>query len=619
MTNKDFEERGNFIQQIITELIVLKPPNFGESNYRSLNEFKDKLIFIKKDKNVSKIEDNFIPCLFYRKPNSSDFLIYFHGNSEDIFQIEFYGLDLRSHLEMNIILVEYPSYSIYSSPDKSSNAIFSDALRIYDWIYDEFKHPEIFVCGRSLGTSPAIFLASRRKTKALFLISPFFSLKEIGKKYKIPISCFLEDIFSSYKYLKNISCPILFIHGKKDDVIPYRHSEDLRIELEKNNNYEIAELELNENMSHNEFDLKEDIINPINNFIKKHKLKNNNNNINILTEENLNEIYKIPQVISDKIKLKIFNIDNFHCYKKIKKKNISFLKKLIDESILLISGSIISLYNQRNFNLDYEFNIDESGKGMIVTSLLELENKDLIFGTNLGYIVIYEKNQDLEEYKKKRESKLIDCEIYKIDKICPNLMCLLSKECIYFYDMNFKKIKHYYLENDYNNFIQIYSFKLALLSQNILSIYQFSENGKSFENIGKYENIETINNRNVLIEMNNKYIIIGGKKYIYYLDCTQKKINIQKQNIKWDISFIYKINDELLLASTNNGDFLQIKINKKGGDMFTIIKNNNKNLKNKKINSLLLKNIKNILLASEDCVEVLTIDKNPDEEKCNII
>ena len=53
--------------------------------------------------------------------------------------------------------------------------------------------------------------------------------------------------------------------------------------------------------------------------------------------------------------------------------------------------------------------------------------------------------------------------------------------------------------------------------------------------------------------------------------------------------------------------------------MFTIIKNKNKNLINKKINSLLLKNAKNIVLANEDCVEVLTIDKNPYEQPCNLI
>ena len=629
MTNNNFEKRGNPIQKIITELIVLNPPNFGESNYCSLDEFKDKLIFIKKDKNVNQKEDNLIPCLFYRKPNSSNFLIYFHGNSEDIFQIEFYGLDFRSHLEMNIIIVEYPSYSIYSCQNKSSNASFSDALRIYEWIHEEFKHPEkqIFVCGRSLGTSPAIFLASKKKTKALFLISPFFSLKEIGKKYKISLSCFLENIFESYKYLKNIRCPVLFIHGKKDDIIPYKHSENLKKELKENNSKVIAELELNENMSHNKFDLKEDIINPINNFIQKHKLKNNNNNINNLTQDNLNELYKIPQVIDDKIKLKLFNLDNFHCYKIIEKKNTSFLKKLIDESILLISGSIISFYNQRNFNLDYEINIDESQEGMKVTSLLQLENQNLIFGTNLGYIFIYEKDQNLDEYKKKREYKLINDEIYKIDndeiykidKICPNLICLLSKNFIYFYDINFNKIKHHLLENNYYDFIHIYTSKLALLSQNNLSVCEFFENGKIFKAIDNHDNIETINNRNVLIEMNNKYIIIGGKKYIYYLDYTQSENNIQKENINWDISFIHKINDELLLASTNNGDILQIKINKKGGDMFTIIKNKNKNLINKKINSLLLKNAKNIVLANEDCVEVLTIDKNPYEQSCNLI
>ena len=141
---------------------------------------------------------------------------------------------------------------------------------------------------------------------------------------------------------------------------------------------------------------------------------------------------------------------------------------------------------------------------MKVTSLLQLENQNLIFGTNLGYIFIYEKDQNLEEYKKKREYKLINDEIYKIDKICPNLICLLSKNNIYFYDINFNEIKHHLLENNYYDFIHIYTSKLALLSQNNLSIYEFFENGKIFKPIDNHDNIEAINNRNVLIEMNNK-------------------------------------------------------------------------------------------------------------------
>ena len=185
MKKNNHEEKGNWLQRLITKLIVLNPPYFGyKSDYESINNFKNKLIFIEKEKNKNSA-DNYIPCLFFRNPSSSNYLIYFHGNSEHIFQIEHYGLDFRSYLDMNVIMVEYPGYSIYPYQDPDSNVFFDNTIIVYDWIKDKFKaeDDQIFVCGRSLGTGSAIYLSSKRNPKALFLISAFTSLKNIGKDF----------------------------------------------------------------------------------------------------------------------------------------------------------------------------------------------------------------------------------------------------------------------------------------------------------------------------------------------------------------------------------------------------------------------------------------------------
>ena len=138
MTNNQYEEKGNWLQQLVTKLIVLNPPNFEKSDYKSIPKYKNKLIFIEKNSCIQSV-DNYIPCLFYRNPNSSNYLLYFHGNSEHIFQIEYYGLDFRSYLDMNIIIVEYPGYSIYSYKNPDSNMILSNALIVYDWIKNRFQ------------------------------------------------------------------------------------------------------------------------------------------------------------------------------------------------------------------------------------------------------------------------------------------------------------------------------------------------------------------------------------------------------------------------------------------------------------------------------------------------
>ena len=422
------------LQHIITKLVIF--PTFKKYNYESIIKYKNKLIFIKRNKN-SHSDDDFIPCLFYRNPNSSNYLIYFHGNSEHIFQIEFYGLDFRSYLDMNIIIVEYPGYSIYKSENKDSKIILSNAIIVYDWIKEKFKvtDEQIFVCGRTLGTASAIFLASQKKPQALFLISAFTSLKNIGKDHKL--SAFVEGIFNSYKYISTINCPVLLIHGEKGYLINYKHSIYLYQELNKNNK-NIVDFHLNKNMDHNNFNLKEDIISPIQNFINKNNLKSNKNIVN-MSEDEINELYKIPTSVMKLIESNLFDIDNFQFKKKIELKNAIFFTK-IDNNMIFRSGSKILIYNQKNYTLEGEIDISKTHSNALINSLYQMENKNIVCGTNLGDIIIYELILDSEDdnfedsddiYKEIKNISLKEI-IYKIDKFLPNYMCVLTKNTIKF-------------------------------------------------------------------------------------------------------------------------------------------------------------------------------------------
>ena len=46
MIINQFEEKGNWLQHLVTKLIILSPPNFEKSDYESIINYKNKLIFI---------------------------------------------------------------------------------------------------------------------------------------------------------------------------------------------------------------------------------------------------------------------------------------------------------------------------------------------------------------------------------------------------------------------------------------------------------------------------------------------------------------------------------------------------------------------------------------------
>lgn len=269
---------------------IFPDPSF---NYGTLANFQNDVIYIpiNKDKYnkannkptsssysnkeiTSDTNSNFIPCIFLpanRGKPTNNFLVMFHGNGEDIFLSHEMADGLRQKLEMNVLLVEYPGYSLYKA-DKNSQTILEDSLYIYEFIKKEFKNVKeenIFVYGRSIGSAPAIYVASQKKVAALFLVSAFTSIRAVVKNMVGPLCYLVKNRFLSIDYIKNVQCPIYFIHGKIDTLIPYTETVKL---FDSCSHKEQNEYRYPEGMTHNDYDLREDILEPIRLFIKNKNL-----------------------------------------------------------------------------------------------------------------------------------------------------------------------------------------------------------------------------------------------------------------------------------------------------------------------------------------------------------
>lgn len=73
--------------------------------------------------------------------------------------------------------------------------------------------------GRSLGSAPAIYLASQRHIAALVLISPFYSIKSVARSMGGYLAYLLPDIFKNYEHIPKVSCPLMTLHGDLDQLI----------------------------------------------------------------------------------------------------------------------------------------------------------------------------------------------------------------------------------------------------------------------------------------------------------------------------------------------------------------------------------------------------------------
>ena len=267
-------------------------------DFRKFRVNQNQLIFIpQKSESISK---KYIPCLFLHPESlnkNKNFMIVFHGNAEDIYSAKIFAEALYQKTLMNIVMVEYPGYSIYKG-ESDADTILQNTEIVYDFIKNLFhiSDKNIYIFGRSIGTSPAIYLASKRKPNALFVISSFTSIRAVADNLVGPLKYLLKDRFNSKEYIKNVTCPILFIHGQSDPLIPYK--ETVLLKEQCNCPYEV---QLPKEMTHNDFDLDEDIIEPIYEFIKKNcivdKDENKLNNI----EEEVDKMMIMPEDIKNYI------------------------------------------------------------------------------------------------------------------------------------------------------------------------------------------------------------------------------------------------------------------------------------------------------------------------------
>jgi len=80
--------------------------------------------------------------------------------------------------------------------------------------------------GRSLGTGAITDLARSRPLRALVLQSAFTSIASFATRYLLP-GFLARDRFDNLEVLRDYPCPVLLIHGRHDEDIPYSHGERL--------------------------------------------------------------------------------------------------------------------------------------------------------------------------------------------------------------------------------------------------------------------------------------------------------------------------------------------------------------------------------------------------------
>ncbi len=156
---------------------------------------------------------------------SRPWMLIFHGNAGNIAsdgRPEHYQ---RLHaLGLNLVTFDYRGYG-ESEGAPTEAGVYLDADAAYAFVRDSLGAPpeRIIIFGHSLGSAVAVDLASRVPARGLIVEGAFSSGPDVAQRiyWFLPVRLVMRSRFDSEAKISRVAGPKLFLHARRDDVIPF--------------------------------------------------------------------------------------------------------------------------------------------------------------------------------------------------------------------------------------------------------------------------------------------------------------------------------------------------------------------------------------------------------------
>ena len=156
-------------------------------------------------------------------------LLFCHGNAGNISD-RLDSIRIFNRLGLSVFIFDYRGYG-RSSGHPSEQGTYRDAEAAWNYLAQVRKkdRQEIVAFGRSLGGSIAAWVSRVYNPRVLILESTFASLREAARD-RLPgifVKPLVPDQYRTLQYLTMVHSPVLILHSREDEIIPFRHGEAL--------------------------------------------------------------------------------------------------------------------------------------------------------------------------------------------------------------------------------------------------------------------------------------------------------------------------------------------------------------------------------------------------------
>ena len=193
------------------------------------NYFGDPLL-VSIEKVKIKTQDNIELLSWYHNKNINNYktILFLHGNAGSL-ENRIHKINHFKDMNINFLLVAWRGFN-GNEGKPTEQGLYEDARSAVRWLKSKgILEKNIIIYGESLGTGVATEIAQNKNFAGIILESPFTSMVDAGKtKYPyLPVRLLLKDKYESNKKIKNIKSPILVMHGKVDNIVPFYMGEKI--------------------------------------------------------------------------------------------------------------------------------------------------------------------------------------------------------------------------------------------------------------------------------------------------------------------------------------------------------------------------------------------------------
>jgi pimeloyl-ACP methyl ester carboxylesterase len=177
--------------------------------------------------------------------DSDKYIIYSHGNGENLLTALPFTSLLATKLQANVICYDYSGYGLnaYDAYERSAEGVNATLKAVYNHLLNREQSPvsssDICLVGYSLGTGCSVQLAAELgpNVGGLVLIAAYASILEVvkesvstrlGAKAAAQIASMFTERWNNLRAIPQVKCPILLLHGKYDQLIPLKHAQKLK-------------------------------------------------------------------------------------------------------------------------------------------------------------------------------------------------------------------------------------------------------------------------------------------------------------------------------------------------------------------------------------------------------